>query len=729
MDDELDTSIDSSAFDDSSSDFADTSDYNDSMEVESIMDDVPVEPIDDFSDTAMDTDFSEDFTTDENVSDLMDDGVQYEPSENLEADSAEIIDVDEAANEPEEIASVYESDIDAIMNNEADGSSELAFDGDDSIIDTGADINEDMPSTEVGEDIQPNIDELMDENTDEQVENIELENDNEISESTINDADDLTLDTDDTDDEIAADIVDIMDEAALENLDENSHENEESINIEELMENEAENIDVDHIESSEVDINSIDENSEAVDIQNATLEDGDNLNNEASDVRTESEEMNETEESSYSRLYEYMTSHNYGHQHAATYQADSEWQELNNAFRIDQGMEPVDYGKPESSEYIDDIREQLSEVYGVPSDSAEMTAIIQNEQNGWDELHNENSVEAALDDTTPGTSTEMPPADYEKPESSEYIDDMREQLSEVYGVPSDSPEMTAILQNEQSGWDELHNENSVEAILDDTMPDISTEIPPVESNNEEMSEEFSGAVTIENDSVQIADNHLDAEENIETSEVDFENTDIMNDGGFANSIEDTQSDAINISDINTEINYNEVYEGLQNYDFDGIDYQQNIERLDASLDNFQQTNWENLNIDEQKDAMNGLAEYVERVIDFDNPPEIVYYNNPVEGDYGGYSSGTNTLEVNEYMLYNNEEAADTIAHELWHAYQHQCALNPKGAKDYQYQYGFENYVRPEDDFSAYQEQLVESEARAFAQQFKDRLNNMRRKNS
>lgn len=280
MDDELDTSIDSSAFDDSSSDFADTSDYNDSMEVESIMDDVPLEPIDDFSDTAMDTDFSEDFTTDENVSNLMDDGVQYEPSENLEADSAEIIDVDEAPNEPEEIASVYESDIDAIMNNEADGSSELAFDGDDSIIDTGADINEDMPSTEAGEDIQPNIDELMDENTDEQVENIELENGNEISESTINDADDLTLDTDDTDDEIAADIVDTMDEAALEDLDEDSHENEESINIEELMENEAENIDVDHIESSEVDINSINENSEAVDIQNATLEDDDNLNEE-----------------------------------------------------------------------------------------------------------------------------------------------------------------------------------------------------------------------------------------------------------------------------------------------------------------------------------------------------------------------------------------------------------------------------------------------------------------
>lgn len=295
MDDELDTSIDSSTFDDSGSDFADTSDYNDSMDVESIMDDVPVEPIDDFADAAMDTDFSEDFTTDENVSDLMEDGVEYESSENLEANSAEIIDVDEAPYEPEEITSVNESDIDALMNNETDDSSEPAFDGDDSIIDTGTDINGDIPSNEVGEDIQPNIDELMDENADEQAENIELENDSEISESAINDTEDLTLDTDDTDDEIAADIVDIMDEAALEELDEDSQESEESINVEELMENGTENNDVDAIESSEVDINDIDENSETVDTQNTTLEDDDNLNAETDIQFEDTIETDETQ--------------------------------------------------------------------------------------------------------------------------------------------------------------------------------------------------------------------------------------------------------------------------------------------------------------------------------------------------------------------------------------------------------------------------------------------------
>ena len=181
-----------------------------------------------------------------------------------------------------------------------------------------------------------------------------------------------------------------------------------------------------------------------------------------------------------------------------------------------------------------------------------------------------------------------------------------------------------------------------------------------------------------------------------------------------------------VADVPQDIDYDAVYSGLDRYDFDGIDYSSDVDRLDSSLENFQNGTWENLSVDEQKAAMSTLADYVKDVIGFDNPPQIVYYNNPVDGDYGGYSPSTNTLEVNEHMLYDNNEAADTIAHELWHAYQHERAMNPQSAKDYQYQYGFENYIRPDDDFTAYQDQLVEAEARAFAQQFKDRLSTKRR---
>lgn len=173
------------------------------------------------------------------------------------------------------------------------------------------------------------------------------------------------------------------------------------------------------------------------------------------------------------------------------------------------------------------------------------------------------------------------------------------------------------------------------------------------------------------------------------------------------------------------INYDEIYEGIQQEaleeSFADIHIDADSERLDNSLENFNASRWENLTLDEQKDSMKTLADYVVDVIGFENPPQIEYYNNEQEGDFGGYDSSTNTLHINEYMLYNSDEAADTIAHELWHAHQYECAANPQNTRDYQYQYNFENYIPPELGQETYEAQLVEAEARAFAAQFKDRL--------
>jgi len=178
----------------------------------------------------------------------------------------------------------------------------------------------------------------------------------------------------------------------------------------------------------------------------------------------------------------------------------------------------------------------------------------------------------------------------------------------------------------------------------------------------------------------------------------------------------------------SEIDYDEVFEGLDSYDFDGIDYLQDAERLDNSLGAFQPERWQELDLNQQKEAMTELAEYVQEVTGLENPPTIEFYNNPVDGDYGGYMASTNTLSINEHMLYDSNEAADTVAHELWHAYQHERAVNPQSAKDYQYQYNFAHYISPKRDmfgrfvnFTEYQDQLVEAEARAFAEQFKGRL--------
>jgi hypothetical protein len=169
------------------------------------------------------------------------------------------------------------------------------------------------------------------------------------------------------------------------------------------------------------------------------------------------------------------------------------------------------------------------------------------------------------------------------------------------------------------------------------------------------------------------------------------------------------------------IDYDMVFEGLDEYNFDGKDFNKGPEQLRSLLDGFQENNWSNMDLAGQKEQITGLFDYVNDVLALDNPPNMEYYYEPEQGNYGGYDPSTNTLSINEYMLHEADEAADTVAHELWHAYQHERASNPRSPKDYQYQYGFDNYIRPGDDFDGYQSQLVESEARAFADQFKGRI--------
>jgi len=148
-------------------------------------------------------------------------------------------------------------------------------------------------------------------------------------------------------------------------------------------------------------------------------------------------------------------------------------------------------------------------------------------------------------------------------------------------------------------------------------------------------------------------------------------------------------------------------------------------RMDAALENFQEDQWNDLPLEGQKQSMTELADYVADATGNENPPEIVFRNDMNDGEYGGYNPGTNTLEINENMLDNSTEAADTIAHEMWHAHQQQCTLDPTSEKGREYQEGFDNYISAEYDYEGYQNQMVEAEARDFAQGFKDRLAGMK----
>jgi len=148
------------------------------------------------------------------------------------------------------------------------------------------------------------------------------------------------------------------------------------------------------------------------------------------------------------------------------------------------------------------------------------------------------------------------------------------------------------------------------------------------------------------------------------------------------------------------------------------------ENIDSVLDNFKYNNWSDLSLEEQKQSMTDLANFVATDTGNKNPPEIIFRNDMPDGSYGSYNPETNTLEINENMLDDSTEAADTVAHEMWHAYQQQEISDPTSKKGREYQEGFENYISPEYDFEGYENQMVEAEAREYAQGFKNKLKNV-----
>jgi hypothetical protein len=146
------------------------------------------------------------------------------------------------------------------------------------------------------------------------------------------------------------------------------------------------------------------------------------------------------------------------------------------------------------------------------------------------------------------------------------------------------------------------------------------------------------------------------------------------------------------------------------------------ERIDA-LKIFLEA-WNNLTLEEKKQALKDLAGYIADETGNKNLPEIVFLDDLPDGTYGWYDPETNTIVINVNILENPVEAVDTVAHEMWHAYQNQCILDPTNEKGPEYKEAFDNYISPEYDYEGYLDQMVEVEAREYAQGYKDVLTEM-----
>lgn len=145
------------------------------------------------------------------------------------------------------------------------------------------------------------------------------------------------------------------------------------------------------------------------------------------------------------------------------------------------------------------------------------------------------------------------------------------------------------------------------------------------------------------------------------------------------------------------------------------------DQLGESLEPFEQSNWDSIDLNQRKEAIENLRDSVASDLDLKNPPDVKYYDNPDDGDFGGYSPSENAIYINEHNMGDAAETADTIAHESRHCWQHECAENPDDPKGREFKENFDDYVRPEDDYRGYRDQPVEVDAREYAKDITDNI--------
>ena len=138
------------------------------------------------------------------------------------------------------------------------------------------------------------------------------------------------------------------------------------------------------------------------------------------------------------------------------------------------------------------------------------------------------------------------------------------------------------------------------------------------------------------------------------------------------------------------------------------------DELKESLKPFEQNEWDNLNTDEKKKAVDNLRNSVAEDLGLSGKPNIRYCNNEDGGDFGRYSLSENAIYLNEYNMGDASETADTIAHESRRCWQRELSENSDSPQGQVFKENFDDYIRPEEDYRGYRNQPVETDAREYA---------------
>lgn len=435
MGEDFEDSVDTSSFDDISTDTTDTSSFSDPVDVGDMMDDIPAEPLESFDVEPLDSSFETELPTAEatDIDSLMDGAADTYMTEEVPSDT-----LDSSGLDPSDIS----SDID---DYEMDAGSDIADLMDEAAIESFDEVA--MDTTEVNDSTDNDIETLMNDvelvsDTAENPSEIEMDtienDDNNINEVesllateelSQDDASDLVeeLDSDNTEEmQEATDVSALMDESDVGDtipfVDESIEDTSDDFETEDVppVETDMEENEIGTEEISEgtgpLDSTQIDADTETnSSVTDISEDEQGELEGALSDVSdTQPGSPLDAEVSAYDQLADYYNSHNYGQQDYAEYSKDPEWQELNNAYLQELSREPIDYSGGETSD-ITDIRDELIAA-GIPENSPELDAILANEQEGIENIQDLDSpAESSIDGETDATYDE-PPLDNSEPQ-------------------------------------------------------------------------------------------------------------------------------------------------------------------------------------------------------------------------------------------------------------------------------------------------------------------------
>ena len=182
--------------------------------------------------------------------------------------------------------------------------------------------------------------------------------------------------------------------------------------------------------------------------------------------------------------------------------------------------------------------------------------------------------------------------------------------------------------------------------------------------------------------------------------------------------------ANNAQETVQEVNEDDIWREIFGRDEEEFQFDFKIDKqLQSLLDQLDSPNWDFLSDDEKIHIIDQFVATLADRLDIEDVPKVIFFDGAPTA-LGAFSPDDNCVKINAALLQHPQLLKEVIPHEMRHAYQHQRVSVQETWMDILYLINFDNYISPvwlSDNtclyFTDYQGQLVEAEARAFANLF------------